>query len=236
MTPHIEARKEDIAKVVIMPGDPLRAKMIAEQYLKEYKLVNTVRNMFAYTGYYNDRLVTVFASGMGIPSIGIYAYELYKFYNVEKIIRVGTCGTYRNDIKMLDIILAESACSDSNFAESFNGNKDKEIKASKELNDKIEKNAQKEQIEIHRGKIITSDVFYIGYDEYIKQHPDYLDYLASEMEGFALFFLAREFNKQAACLLTVVDSHETNEINKGISSNDRQKSLNTMIELALNSL
>ncbi len=235
MTPHIEAKKEDIAKVVIMPGDPLRAQMVALKYLKDYKVVNTVRNMLAYTGYYNGKKVTVFASGMGIPSIGIYAYELYKFYDVDTIIRIGTCGSFDKEVKLLDIILAESAYSNSTFAWSFNNVCEKEFYASKELNDHIEKIAKEEKIHVHRGRIITSDVFdiYVDHEKFIKNYPQDLRYLASEMEGFGLFFLARQFNKKASCLLTVVDSYENNE---SISSEARQKSLHTMIELALKSL
>ena len=137
MTPHINALEGEIAKVVIMPGDPLRAKYIAENYLKDYKLVNTVRNIYAYTGYYNDKLVTVMASGMGMPSIGIYSYELYKFYNVEKIIRIGTCGVYTDKVKLFDVILVNNAYSDSSFAKVQNGYNDNIISASKELNNKI---------------------------------------------------------------------------------------------------
>ena len=136
MTPHINALEGEIAKVVIMPGDPLRAKYIAENYLKDYKLVNTVRNIYAYTGYYNDKLVTVMASGMGMPSIGIYSYELYKFYNVEKIIRIGTCGVYTDKVKLFDVILVDNAYSDSSFAKVQNGYNDNIISASKELNNK----------------------------------------------------------------------------------------------------
>ncbi|MEG0026298.1 MAG: purine-nucleoside phosphorylase [Bacilli bacterium] len=235
MTPHIEAKKEDIAKVVIMPGDPLRALMIAQNYLTNYKIVNTVRNMKAYTGYYKNKRVTIFASGMGIPSIGIYAYELYKFYEVETIIRVGTCGSFHKNIKMLDIILADSAYSNSTFAQMFNHTLDKEMHACKSLNNHIEKIANIKNILLHRGLIITSDVFdvYVNHDEFIKNYPINKEYLASEMEAFGLFFLAKILNRKASCLLTVVDSYEQKE---SISSQERQNSMNQMIELALESL
>ena len=121
MTPHIEAKKEDIAKTVIMPGDPLRAKFIAETYLKDYKLVNNVRGMLAYTGNYKDTKVTVMASGMGMPSIGIYSYELYKFYDVKNIIRVGTCGAYTKDLDLFDVILVNACYSESSYAKTQNG-------------------------------------------------------------------------------------------------------------------
>ena len=234
MTPHIEALKEDIAKVVIMPGDPLRAKFIAEKYLKDYKVVNNVRNMLAFTGYYNDKLVTVFASGMGIPSIGIYAYELYKFYDVETIIRIGTCGSFDKNVKMLDVIIADQAYSNSTFALMFNNDNRKEMFADKIINDALEQKAQELKIPYHRGRVITSDVFdiYVDHDEFISHYPKQ-QYLASEMEAFALFFLANYFNKKASCLLTVVDSYENKE---SVSSEDRQNSLEQMIELALKTL
>ena len=234
MTPHIEALKEDIAKVVIMPGDPLRAKFIAEKYLKDYKVVNNVRNMLAFTGYYNDKLVTVFASGMGIPSIGIYAYELYKFYDVETIIRIGTCGSFDKNVKMLDVIIADQAYSNSTFALMYNNDDRKEMFADKIINDVLEQKAQELKIPYHRGRVITSDVFdiYVDHDEFISHYPKQ-QYLASEMEAFALFFLANYFNKKASCLLTVVDSYENKE---SVSSEDRQNSLEQMIELALKTL
>lgn len=234
MTPHIEALKEDIAKVVIMPGDPLRAKFIAEKYLKDYKVVNNVRNMLAFTGYYNDKLVTVFASGMGIPSIGIYAYELYKFYDVETIIRIGTCGSFDKNVKMLDVIIADQAYSNSTFALMFNNDNRKEMFADKIINDALEQKALELKIPYHRGRVITSDVFdiYVDHDEFISHYPKQ-QYLASEMEAFALFFLANYFNKKASCLLTVVDSYENKE---SVSSEDRQNSLEQMIELALKTL
>ena len=115
MTPHIESKKEEIAPIVLMPGDPLRAKYIAENFLENVTLVNHVRNMFAYTGTYKGKKVTVFPSGMGIPSMGIYSYELFKFYDVKKIIRIGTCGSFHEDIKCLDVVLAEKAYSKTYF-------------------------------------------------------------------------------------------------------------------------
>ena len=234
MSIHIESLKKDIAKIVIMPGDPLRAKMIAEEYLENYKIVNTIRNMIAYTGYYKGKLVTVFPSGMGIPSIGIYAYELYKFYDVETIIRIGTCGTFSKKVKMLDIVIAEQAYSTSTYAYMFNNTTSHEMSSTKEINDILENNAKKLNINCHRGKVITSDVFdlYVDHDDFIKKYP-HDEFLASEMEAFCLFFLAKFLNKKAACLLTVVDSYYDKV---SISSEKRQKSLKTMIELALESI
>ena len=234
-TAHIEAKKGDIAKTVLMPGDPLRAKMIAEKYLVNYRLVNSVRNILAYTGTYKGKEVTVFASGMGIPSVGIYSYELFHFYDVENIIRIGTCGANREDIKLLDVILAESAYSLSTFAQVFDGTEDKVMPASGELNQKIEQSALMNHIPLKKGMIITSDVFnvYVDMVEYMKKYPADLETLASEMEAFGLFFMAQKLNKKASCLLTVVDSpYDEREV----SSQDRQNSLDTMIKIALDSI
>ena len=232
MTPHINALEGEIAKVVIMPGDPLRAKYIAENYLKDYKLVNTVRNIYAYTGYYNDKLVTVMASGMGMPSIGIYSYELYKFYNVEKIIRIGTCGVYTDKVKLFDVILVNNAYSDSSFAKVQNGYNDNIISASKELNNKIKETGKNNNIDLVEGTIYSSDVFYKENDNYEVLRDKY-NCLGVEMESFALFSNAKVLNKEAACLLTVNDHFITKE---KASSTDREKSLNKMIELALKSI
>ena len=232
MTPHINALEGEIAKVVIMPGDPLRTKYIAENYLKDYKLVNTVRNIDAYTGYYNDKLVTVMASGMGMPSIGIYSYELYKFYNVEKIIRIGTCGVYTDKVKLFDVILVNNAYSDSSFAKVQNGYNDNIISASKELNNKIKETGKNNNIDLVEGTIYSSDVFYKENDNYEVLRDKY-NCLGVEMESFALFSNAKVLNKEAACLLTVTDHFITKE---KASSTDREKSLNKMIELALKSI
>lgn len=233
-TAHIESNLEDIAPIVLMPGDPLRAKYIAENFLENYKQVNSVRNMFGYTGYYKGQKITVFASGMGIPSIGIYAYELYKFYNVEKIIRIGTCGSNSPDIKILDIVLADTAYSLNTFPKLFDGDLEKEYPASKQLNNKIMETANKKELNVHCGKIITSDVFdvYVDFEKYISNYPNE-NYLATEMESFALFYLAKKLGKEAACLLTVVDSHFDSRV---VTSMERQTSLNTMINLALESV
>ncbi len=234
-TAHIEAKKGDIAKTVLMPGDPLRAKMIAEKYLENYRLVNSVRNILAYTGTYKGKEVTVFSSGMGIPSVGIYSYELFHFYDVENIIRIGTCGANGEDIKLLDVILAESAYSLSTFAQVFDGTEDKVMSASEALNQQIEQSALMNHIPLKKGMIITSDVFnvYVDMVEYMKRYPTDLDTLASEMEAFGLFFMAQKLNKKASCLLTVVDSpYDEREV----SSQDRQNSLDTMIKIALDSI
>ena len=234
MTAHIESSKDDIAKVVLMPGDPLRAKYIAEHFLTDYKLVNSVRNMFAYTGYYKGNKVTVFSSGMGIPSIGIYAYELFKFYDVEKIIRIGTSGTIHKDVKLLDVILATSAYSVSTFPLLFDGDTDKEYESSRKLNSLIIENGRKLGTNIKAGKIITSDVFdpYVDGEKFMSNFPNE-EFLASEMEAFCLFYLAKKLNKQATSLLTVVDSKYDK---RSLTSEEREQSLNDMIVLALESV
>ena len=152
-TAHINANKEDIAKTVLMPGDPLRAKYIADNFLVDVKIVNTVRNMYAYTGYYNNKLVTIFPSGMGIPSIGIYAYELYKFYDVEEIIRIGTCGTNKRDAELLDVVLATSSYSLSNYPKLFGNDDINEVDANKELNNRILLSAKENNIKLSNPEV-----------------------------------------------------------------------------------
>lgn len=233
-TVHIEANKEDIKKNVLMPGDPLRAKYIADNYLENVKQVNSVRNMFAYTGTYKGKEVTVFASGMGIPSIGIYSYELFNFYDVDNIIRIGTCGANSKDVNILDIILADSSYSLSTFAYLFDGTKENIMYSSRKLNNKIEDTALKTNTPIKKGMIMTSDIFnvYVDTKEYFAKYPEELNTLASEMEAYGLFYMAKKTGKNAACLLTVVDSPYDERV---ISSNDRQTSLDQMIKLALDS-
>lgn len=235
MTAHIESKIEDIAKIVLMPGDPLRAKMISEKFLDDAYLVNDVRGMLAYTGFYKDQKVTVFASGMGIPSIGIYAYELFHFYGVEKIIRIGSCGSMNESIKVGDVILANSATCESNFAKLFRGDDRKSFNASYELNEKVMDAAKEKNQEIKIGDIITSDVFdvYVDSEKFIKNFPS-KEYLASEMEAAALFYLAELEQKQATCLLTVVDSKYEKDII--ITPEMRQNSLLNMISLALDAI
>lgn len=232
MTAHIESKKEDIAEIVIMPGDPLRAQMIANKYLEDVKQVNGVRNMLAYTGTFKGTRITVFASGMGIPSIGIYAYELYKFYDVKRIIRVGSCGGSDPKVHVKDIVLASTATSASNFAKLFTGEERKCFSATKSLNDTIEETAKEIGMNLFVGNIRTSDVFdvYVDYEKFAKNFEE-KEYLASEMEAFALFYLADLLDREAACLLTVVDSkYEPDVI---VSPEERQNSLNDMIYLAL---
>ena len=235
MTAHIESKKEDIAEVVLMPGDPLRAKYIAENFLTDYKLVNKVRNMFGYTGYYKGKRVTVFASGMGIPSIGIYSYELYKFYDVKKIIRIGTSGSFNKNIKVKDVVLSSGAYCKSYFDQLFDGNDINFIKSSESLNEKIKTVADNKNIPLKIGKTITSDVFDLyssSMEKFKSNYPDE-DYLAVEMEAFGLFYMANRLGREASCLMTVVDSFYDE---KSLTSEEREKSLNEMITIALESV
>ena len=229
MTPHNEAIKDDIAKVVLMPGDPLRAKFIAETYLDDYKLVNTVRNMYAYTGFYNGKKITVMASGMGMPSIGIYSYELFKFYDVDTIIRVGSAGAYTDKLKLYDIVLVDGSYSESSFAKAQNGCNDNILYANRELNEKIKMVAQSNNIPIHCNTIHSSDIFYKENDNFPELYQKY-GCCCVEMESFALFHNANVLGKKAACLLTISDNLVTHE---ATTSEERQKSFTTMIELAL---
>lgn len=236
MSIHCNAKKEDIEKTVLMPGDPLRAKYIAENFLEDAKLVNTVRNMFAYTGTYKGKKVTVFSSGMGMPSMGIYSYELFKFYDVERIIRIGSCGAYSEDLNLFDTILVDSSYTEGNFAYSWNEKDCHVMEASKELNKKIEETAKEIGINYIKGDTICNECF-DGYlddiESFIRRFPKDLNIIGAEMEAFALFYMAHYFNKQASCLLTVVDSHYKNQES---TSEEREKSLNNMIKLALESI
>lgn len=231
MTPHINALETDIAKTVIMPGDPLRAKYIAETYLTDYKLVSSVRNMYAYTGFYKNKRVTVMGSGMGIPSMGIYSYELYKFYNVENIIRVGTAGAYTTDLNLYDILLVKSSYSKSSYAKVQANIDDHILYSNESLNEKIRKTALDMQIALKECQVCSSEAFYNETEKPEEMLAN--NCLACEMESFALFENARYLNKKAACLLTISDNIVTKE---ATSSQEREKNLNKMIELALETI
>lgn len=229
MTPHNEAKKEDIAKVVLMPGDPLRAKYIAENFLENYTVVNSVRGMLAYTGEYKGKRITVMGHGMGIPSVGIYSYELFKFYDVDCIIRIGSCGSYKEDVNLLDVILVDSAYSESTYAlvqSGFTGNM---IKSNEELTNKIKETASGVNIDVKYGNIHSSDVFYSDTTD-INVLTEKYGCVGVEMEAFALFHNANVLNKKAACILTVTDSL----VKEGeLNADERRTSLNSMIKLAL---
>ena len=232
MTPHNEAKKEDIAKTVLMPGDPLRAKYIAENFLDDCKLVNSVRNVYAYTGYYKGKKITVMASGMGMPSIGIYSYELYKFYDVDTIIRVGSAGAYTDKLNLYDVVLANGAYSESSFAKTQNGEQRNILYGNKELNDHIKEVANRLGIKLHFNNIHSSDIFYKENDNFREIYNNY-DCYCVEMESFALFHNANVLGKKAACLLTISDNLVTHE---ATTPEERQNSFKQMIELALESV
>lgn len=225
MTPHIEANKEDIANIVLMPGDPNRAKYITETYLEDYKLVNSLRGELAYTGYYKGKRVTVFSSGMGIASMGIYSHELFDIYDVDYIIRIGTSGSYREDIKLYDIIVADSAYSKTSFDEESTGENMEVINSSFDLNSKIMMVAHKKRIEAKLGRVHTTEAFYNEIN-----NEDVHDSIAVEMETYALLFNAKKFHKKATAILTISDNLVTKE---EISAIEREKKLNDMIFLAL---
>lgn len=235
MTPHNEAKLEDIASTVLMPGDPLRAKYIADNFLTDVKLINSVRNMYGYTGLYKGKKITVFASGMGMPSMGIYCYELYKFYNVQNIIRIGSCGVYSPDLNIFDTLLVNNSYTEGNFAYALEGANCHTIQADESLNNIIENCSKELNIPIVKGNVLCSEVFdyYVkNIDDLISRFPKDLNIIGAEMESFALFYTAKYLNRKAACLLTVVDSHYKNQ---AITAEEREKSLNNMIVLALES-
>ncbi|MDC4163569.1 purine-nucleoside phosphorylase [Mycoplasma bradburyae] len=231
MTPHIKAKKEEIAKTVLMPGDPLRAKWIAETFLENPKLVNEVRNMFAFTGKYKGKEITVMGHGMGNPSIGIYSHELYNVYDVENIIRVGSCGALVDNINLGDVILESEAFSESPYSMLIGVDvKNKTNYPSQKLLDVSRQTAKELNIKYHEGLVICEDAFYQSiYTP--KQANEQWNAIAVEMEGFALNANAIKAKKHSMTILTVSDSLITHE---EMSPEKRQTSFNDMIELALN--
>lgn len=232
-TPHNEAKKGEIAKTVLMPGDPLRAKFIANKWLQNFKLVNQVRNMYAYTGTYKGKELTVMASGMGMPSMGIYSYELYKDYDVDKIIRIGSAGSYTDSLKLFDIVLTEKVWSKSAYAKTQSGFDGNFLFPEKKLNATIKKMSEVLEIPIVRACVHSSDAFYHEpeADDFTKIRDIY-GCQCVEMESFALFHNARVLGKQAACILTISDSLVTKE---QTTAKERQVSFEKMIMLALES-
>lgn len=234
-TPHNEANIGDIAKTVVMPGDPLRAKYIAENFLDNYKLVNQVRGMYAYTGTYKGKEITVMAHGMGMPSVGIYTYELFKIYGVENIIRIGSCGGYKPELKLFDIILTENVFSESNYALTLNNDNCHIVSSNSELNSIIENTAKDSNINVVLGNTVCTDCFDVymtDVNKFLERVPDNFNPVAAEMEAFALFYNAKLLNKKASCLMSVVDSKFIKDI---ATPEERQTGLNTMIKLALDS-
>lgn len=234
-TPHNEANKGDFAKTVIMPGDPLRAKYIAENFLDDYKLVNQVRGMLAYTGTYKRKEISVMAHGMGMPSVGIYSYELFKFYDVENIIRIGSCGGYKPELKLFDIVLSENVFSEGNYALTLNNDDCHIVSSSKELNSIIENTAKETNTNIISGNTVSTDCFDVymtDVNKFMKRLPENFNPVSVEMEAFALFYNAKLLNKKASCLMSVVDSKFIKNV---ATAEERQTGLNNMIKLALDS-
>lgn len=235
-TVHIGAEKDEIAPLVLLPGDPLRAKYIADKFLTDVKLVNEVRNMYAFTGYYKDKLITVMGSGMGCPSAALYAYELYKFYDVEKIIRIGTSGSKKRDIKILDVVLSTGSYSESSIAYHWGKYYDKFIETSYDLNRTILSTAKQMGIDLKFGPTVTSDIFdvYQDINHIIEKCPFKEEICCAEMEGFGLAHVARLTEKEFTMLVTVVDSIYTPDI--VVTPEERETSLDNMITLALESI
>lgn len=233
-TPHNRAENGDFAKTVLMPGDPLRAKFIAETFLEAPRLVTDVRGILGYTGTYQGRPVSVMGSGMGMPSIGIYSYELYAQYGVENIIRIGSAGSYTKAAKLFDVLLSTGAYSESNYAITQSGDGEEIQFPSAALNDALRKSAAEQGIPLIEGVIHSSDVFYRQEDGqkplYWERLRDEKGCLAVEMESFALFHNARVLGKNAACLLTISDSF----VAPGITTaEERQTSFTAMMKVAL---
>ncbi|MBQ1476717.1 MAG: purine-nucleoside phosphorylase [Erysipelotrichaceae bacterium] len=231
-TPHNQAAMGEIAKTVLMPGDPLRAKMIAETFLEDPVQFNTVRGMLGYTGTYNGKKVSVMGSGMGIPSIGIYSYELYKFYGVENIIRIGSTGSMKEDLHIYDVVLVTGAYSESTYAYLQSGDENKLQMPTPELCDKLKAAAAKCNIPMYEGIASSGDVFYYE-DEVLADRTGNLlekGCVCAEMESFGLFHNAKVCGKNAACLLTVSDSLVTHE---ETTAEERQNSFTNMMKIAL---
>jgi purine-nucleoside phosphorylase len=228
-TPHNQANVGEIAKTVLMPGDPLRAKFLAETYLEDVKQFNTVRNMFGYTGYYKGKQVSIMGSGMGMPSIGIYSNELYQFYGVESIIRIGSCGSIQEDVHVRDIIVVQGACTDSAWAHQYELPGTYSAISSFELLEKAVAQAREKNLPFHVGNIVASDLFYHADKDSGKKWAK-MGCLGVEMESYALFATAAYLNKKALTLLTVSDSLVTSE---ETTAEEREKTFTAMMEVAL---
>ncbi len=228
-TPHNSAVKGDIANTVLMPGDPLRAKFIAENFLTDVKCFNTVRNMFGYTGLYNGKEVSVMGSGMGMPSIGIYSYELYTQYDVENIIRIGSAGALADEVKLRDIVIAMGACTDSNFAKQYNLPGTFAPIADFKLLRKAVECAEAMGLSVDVGNVVSSDIFYNDNsavnDAWKKMHV-----YAVEMEAAALYMNAARLGKSALCMVTISDHLYRDE---ALSAEERQTSFKDMMKVAL---
>lgn len=226
-TPHISAKKGEFASTVIMPGDPNRAKFIAEKFLTDAKLINSVRGELAYTGLYKGKPVSVMASGMGNPSMGIYSYELFNFYNVKNIIRVGTCGANNKDIKLASIVLGDTSVTKTNYANISNGEIVK-LQKTQKLAKLCEKMAKKLNFALVCGNLFCTDTFY-GDELQAKIMADY-NCVAVEMESAALYFNAQKYKKNALAICSVSDNLITGE---SLTADERETGFSNMIVLAL---
>ncbi|MCF2680157.1 purine-nucleoside phosphorylase [Faecalicatena contorta] len=229
-TPHNAAEKGQIAKTVLMPGDPLRAKYIAETYLEDVECFNTVRNMLGYTGTYKGKKVSVMGGGMGIPSIGIYSYELYHFYDVESIIRIGSAGGFQDDVNVMDIVIGMGACTNSNYAHQYGLPGTFAPIADYELLEKAVQIAKAQGASVKVGNILSSDTFYDD-DSTANEKWKKMGVLAVEMEAAALYMNAARAGKKALCMLTISDHLFKDE---SLSAADRQTGFGKMMEIALN--
>lgn len=229
-TPHISAKKGEIAKTVLMPGDPLRSKFIAETFLENPVLVNNVRGVQGYTGMWKDVPVTVMASGMGIPAIGIYSYELYNLYDVDNIIRIGSAGALRDDLKLMDIVAAQGACTDSNFAHQFELSGTFAPIADYTLLSEAVAAGREHGIELKVGNILSSDNFYSPAGKDSSDQWRDMGVMAVEMESAGLYMNAAAAGKRALCICTISDHIYRPE---ALSSEDRQTSFTQMMEIAL---
>ena len=233
-TPHNEAKTGQFAKTVLMPGDPLRAKFIAETFLENPVQVNGVRGMLGYTGTYKGKEISVMGGGMGMPCIGIYSYELFTEYDVDKIIRIGSAGSYSNELKLYDVVLVTGAVSESTYAKVQSGYEDDITYPSKELTEELRNAAKELNIPVKEGYAHSSDVFYRQPSDakpaYWEKLRDERGCLCVEMESFALFHNANVTGKQAACLLTISDSFVSTEVT---SAEERQNCFTNMMKIAL---
>lgn len=227
-TPHNQANKGEIAKTVLMPGDPLRAKYLAETYLENVRVFNTTRNMLGYTGTYKGKEISIMGSGMGMPSIGIYSYELYHFYDVDNIIRIGSCGGFKEELHLRDIVIVQGACTDSNYAHQYELPGTFSAISDYDLLEKAVALAKEKKVPYHVGNVLTSDIFYHADDKADKWIK--MGCLATEMESYALFCNAAYAGKKALTLLTVSDSLVMKE---ETTAEEREKTFTAMMEIAL---
>ena len=234
MAHHLNAEKEDIAKLVLLPGDPLRARYFANKYLTKCKLVNTVRGMDYFTGYYKKTRITIGGSGMGCPSLAIYAHELYKFYDVDTIIRLGTCGSYIKNNKIHKIINVSKASGENRFASALLGNDVKQVSASPIVYNTISDVAQTSNISILSGPAHSADIFYRERLDDWQTISKNTGAICVEMECFALFCVAAQFKKQAGGLLTIADNfYDNTESENQIKNSEKEKGLDEMFRIGL---